>query len=156
MSIYNEPEFQALVKRVRLYKWWSLARCLYCWVPLLAPLLLLDRVIDRLSVAATWAYLAGMLLLFVWGVSLWVRGINGVVAPLHKPLTRFIKQPTEAGLRRICAGLVSVRQEKRHPRGDYDLMRRAHTIASRNTAIIPRELFDFYTTILRACKVAGI
>lgn len=156
MSIFNEPAFQALVKRAKLRKLLSLARCVYCWLFLIGPMMLLERVLDQLSVAALWAYLIGSLALFVWGVSLWIRGTNGLFTAVHKPLKKFLKDPTEEGLRRICAEMVAVRKEKRYPRPDYDLMRRAHTIAARNTAIISRELFEFYTTILRTCGVAGV
>ena len=41
MSIFNEPAFQKMVRGVKLYRLWSLARCLYCWAFLLVPLMFL-------------------------------------------------------------------------------------------------------------------
>lgn len=156
IKIYNDPEFQALVKRAKWRKLFSLARCIYCWAFLVGPPLLLEAYAVKLTRVWAWVYLVVAVALFIFGVSLWVRGTNGLFVALHKPLCRFLKNPTEEGLRRVCAEMVAVRPGKKYPKQDYDLMRRAHTIAERNTAIISRDLFESYTTILRTCHVAGI
>ncbi len=156
MSIFNEPEFKALVRKVKWLRVWAVLRCIYSWVFLLGPMLLAPTLIPVLEGAALAVYLISIPVFFVVGCVLWVKGTNGVFAPVHKPLNKFIKKPTEDGLRRICAELVASRKDRKWPKPDYDLMRRAHTIAMRNTADISRTLADFYTTILKACGVAAI
>ncbi len=156
MSIFNEPEFKALVRKVKFLRIWSVFRCIYSWVFLLGPMLGLRWAVDNLSVALLWVYMLSMPVLFVLGVVLWVKGTNGIFAPVHAPLNKFVKKPTEARLRRVCAELVASRKDRRWPRPDYDLMRKAHTIAAHNTADISRELYKFYTMILKTCGVAGI
>ncbi len=156
MSIFNEPEFKALVRKVKFFRVWSIVRCIYSWVLLLGPMLGLGWAVENLSVVWLWVYMLSMPVLFVLGVVVWFKGTNGIFAPVHKPLKKFIKKPTEDGLRRVCAELVSSRKDRQWPKPDYDLMRKAHTIAAHNTADISRELHQFYTMILKTCGVAGI
>lgn len=157
MSIFNEPEFQALVRKAKTLRIWCYFRCVYSWIMVLGPIALLNLLFrEDISVLAAWCCLIGSVVMLVWGIVVWCKAINFLMAPAHKALLRFNKEPNEKNLRWLCACIVSVRKEKRHPKGDYDLMRRAHTIASRDTQTISRELFDFYTTILRACNVAAI
>lgn len=156
MTIFNEPEFQALVRRAKLLRVWNVARCLYSWVMVLGPVFALEWAAAHLSRALLWVYVISMLVLFVWGIIVWCKAIGVLMAPAHKAVVRFNTHPSEQNLRLLCAQLVSVKPEKRHPKNDYDLFRRAHTIAERSRDIIPRELFDFYTQILRACHVAAV
>ncbi len=156
MSIFNEPEFKRMVRGVKLCKWWSIARCIYCWAFLLVPLMYLEEAIVVLSRFWLWMYLLAIVGLFVWGIALWIKGSTMLASPIHKPLKKFIKKPSEIGLRRICAALVANRKDRRYPSLDYDLLREAHSLALRTPDAIPRETLEFYTIILRNCKVAGV
>ncbi|GEM_PF-4243496 len=156
MSIYNQPEFQVLVKKAKLLRILNLVRCIYCWAFLLLPITYLGWAMDNLNVFWMRVYVLFLLAGLPIGIVLWCKGINGLTHPLHKPMNKFIKKPSEAGLRTVCATFVTLRKEKKHPREEYDLMRKAHAVAQHNPDIVSKELFDFFTSILRACQVAGI
>ena len=156
MSIFNEPAFQKMVRGVKLYRLWSLARCIYCWAFLLVPLMFLEEAAAALSRLWLWMYLLAIIGLFVWGIALWVKGSTALVSPIHKPLKKFIKKPSEQGLRKVCAALVANRKDLKYPSLDYDLLREAHSIALHSPDVVPAETLQFYTLILRNCKVAGV
>ena len=159
MSIYNEPEFQKLLKKVKWRRIRGTLRCIYSWALILGPLLLMRQVseqVDTLSNGILWCYLISIPVLLVLGVVLWCKGFNDAFFPIHKPLIRFNKKPSEEGLRMVCATMVSLPKNKKYQKLDYDEMRRAHSVAVHNTAVISRELAEFYTTILKTCNVAGI
>ena len=156
MSIFNEPEFQKMVRNVKLCKWWSIARCIYCWPFLLVPLAFLEEAILAFTRFWLWVYMFAIIGLFVWGVALWIKGSTALLSPIHKPLKKFIKKPSERGLRKVCAALVANRKDRKYPSLDYDLLREAHNIALHNPDVVPAETLDFYTVILRNCKVAGV
>lgn len=155
INLFDEPEFQAMVRRAKWHKLWSLCRCIYCWILLLAPALLLGRMMRILDRTWLWVYVICIPFLFVWGVVLWCKGSNGLFAPAHRWLVKFNKDPSETYLRRICAVLVSGRTEHRYPKVDLDLMRRAQSVAQHNPDKVPSALLAFYTTLLQACHVAG-
>ena len=69
MSIFNEPEFQKMVRGVKLHRVWSLARCIYCWAFLLVPLMFLEEAAAALSRLWLWMYLLAIIGLFVWGIA---------------------------------------------------------------------------------------
>ena len=156
MSIFNEPEFQKMVRGVKLYRLWSLARCIYCWAFLLVPLMFLEEAVMVLPRLWLWLYLFSIIGLFIWGIALWVKGSTALVSPIHKPLKKFIKNPSELGLRKVCAALVANRKDRKYPSLDYDLLREAHSIALHSPDVVPSETLKFYTLILRNCKVAGV
>ncbi len=156
MSIFNEPEFQKMVRNVKLCKIWGIARCIYCWVFMLVPLMFLEEAVAALPRFWLWMYMFAIVGLFAWGIAIWIKGSVTLYSPIHKPLKKFIKKPSEQGLRKVCAALVANRKDRRYPSLDYDLLREAHSIALHAPDAVPRETLEFYTVILRNCNVAGV
>ena len=156
MSIFNDPEFKRMVRSTNLRKVRSILRCIYCWAFLLGPSLFLEQAAAVLSGGWLLLYLIALVILVILGCVLWINGLITLRSPIHKPLKKFIKFPSEPGLRRICAALTSCHANRRYPNSDYDLLREAHTLAARNPDVIAPETLEFYTLILRSCKVAGI
>lgn len=145
-----------MVRITNLRKIRSIFRCIYCWLFLLGPSLLLEQAAAALSGVWPFLYLIALIILPIFGGILWISGIITLRSPIHRPLKKFLKHPDENGLRRVCAALTSCHANRRYPNSDYDLLREAHTFAARHPDIISGETLDFYTLILRGCKVAGV
>ncbi|MBQ8610239.1 MAG: hypothetical protein IJ412_00890 [Oscillospiraceae bacterium] len=156
MSVFHEPLFQKMMRRARLHKLWGAARCIYCWAFMLLPVIFFKTASETLPRFWLWVYLIGGIVLFFWGIALWTNGWVMLRSPIHKPLIRFLKKPDETALLHVCAALMTNRAKRRYPNADYDLLRNAHTVAARMPQSISPKTLDFYTLILRNCKVAGI